>query len=48
MAAVHEAWIVELFEGWSPAQKAQVHGLLATLKQHLAGIDTSTAPKGKR
>ena len=48
MAAVHEAWIVELFDGWSPAQKTQVHGLLATLKQHLAGIDTSTAPKGKR
>jgi len=48
MAAVHEAWIVELFDGWSPAQKTQVHGLLATLKQHLAGIDTVPAPKGKR
>ena len=48
MAAVHEAWIVELLDGWSPAQKTQVHALLATLKQHLAGIDTSTAPKGKR
>lgn len=35
MAAVHETWIVELFEGWSPAQKSQVHDLLATLKQHL-------------
>jgi len=35
MAAVHEAWIVELFDGWDAAQKNQVHGLLATLKQHL-------------
>ncbi|MFT3954981.1 MAG: MarR family transcriptional regulator [Piscinibacter sp.] len=35
MAAVHETWIVELFDGWSPAQKNQVHDLLATLKQHL-------------
>ncbi len=48
MATVHEAWIVELFDGWSPAQKTQVHTLLATLKQHLAGIDTAPAPKGKR
>jgi DNA-binding MarR family transcriptional regulator len=48
MAAVHEGWIVELFDGWSPAQKTQVHTLLATLKQHLAGIDASPAPKGKR
>ena len=48
MAAVHEGWIVELFDGWSPAQKTQVHALLATLKQHLAGIDTAPAPKGKR
>jgi DNA-binding MarR family transcriptional regulator len=48
MATVHEAWIIELFDGWSPAQKTQVHQLLATLKQHLAGIDTAPAPKGKR
>ena len=44
----HEGWIVELFDGWSPAQKTQVHALLATLKQHLAGVDTTPAPKGKR
>jgi DNA-binding MarR family transcriptional regulator len=48
MATVHEAWIVELFDGWSPAQKTQVHALLATLKQHLAGVDAAPAPKGKR
>ena len=48
MAAVHEAWIVELFEGWSPAQKTQVHELLATLKQHLAALDAPAAPRTKR
>ncbi|MGD9833740.1 MAG: MarR family winged helix-turn-helix transcriptional regulator [Piscinibacter sp.] len=48
MAAVHETWIVELFDGWSPAQKIQVHGLLATLKQHLAALDAPPAPRSKR
>ncbi len=48
MAAVHETWIVELFEGWNPAQKTQVHGLLATLKQHLAALDAPPAPRSKR
>ena len=48
MAAVHEAWIVELFDGWTAAQKTQVHGLLATLKQHLAATEAPPAPKGKR
>jgi DNA-binding MarR family transcriptional regulator len=35
MAATHEGWIVELFAGWTPAQKSQVHELLAQLKTHL-------------
>jgi DNA-binding MarR family transcriptional regulator len=48
MAATHEAWIVELFEGWSAEQKVQVHGLLATLKQHLAGLDTAPAATPRR
>jgi DNA-binding MarR family transcriptional regulator len=52
MAVVHEGWIVELFDGWSAAQKTQVQALLATLKQHLAGIEatptSASAPKGKR
>ena len=39
MAAVHETWIVELFDGWNAAQKTQVHGLFATLKQHLAALE---------
>jgi DNA-binding MarR family transcriptional regulator len=39
MATTHEAWIVELFDGWSAEQKAQVHALLATLKQHVARLD---------
>ena len=47
MAATHEAWIVELFEGWTPEQKTQVHGLLATLKQHLASLEAPAAPKRK-
>jgi DNA-binding MarR family transcriptional regulator len=47
MAAVHEGWIVELFDGWSPAQKAQVQALLGTLKQHLAVADPAPAPRRK-
>ena len=48
MAATHEGWIVELFEGWSPAQKAQVHGLLGQLKQHLATLEAPiAAPRRK-
>lgn len=39
MASVHETWIVEMFDGWNAAQKTQVHGLLATLKQHLAALE---------
>ena len=42
MAAVHEQWVIELFAAWSAAEKAQVHELLAGLKEHLAGVD---APK---
>lgn len=38
MAATHEAWIVELFAGWTPAQKTQVYELLAQLKTHLKDI----------
>lgn len=45
MAAVHEGWVVELLEGWSPAQKTQVHELLAVLKPHLARLDTPAAPR---
>jgi DNA-binding MarR family transcriptional regulator len=47
MAAIHEGWIVELLDGWSPAQKLQVHGLLSLLKRHLAEIDKSPAPRRK-
>jgi DNA-binding MarR family transcriptional regulator len=38
MAATHERWVVELFAGWSAAQKDEVQGLLATLKRHLAAL----------
>jgi DNA-binding MarR family transcriptional regulator len=45
MAATHEKWIVELFDGWSADQKKQVQALLATLKQHLATLDAETRHK---
>lgn len=45
MAATHEAWVVEMFAGWSPEQKTQVYDLLATLKQHLGGIDSGAVVK---
>jgi DNA-binding MarR family transcriptional regulator len=35
MAQTHEEWVVELFEGWNAAEKAQVYGLLSKLKQSL-------------
>ena len=35
MAATHEHWVVEVLEGWSADEKAQVYGMLAGLKQHL-------------
>lgn len=47
MAAVHEQWVVELFAGWSAEEKAQVYGLLAGLKKHLAGFDAAPARKTK-
>jgi len=47
MAAVHEGWVVELFDGWSAEQKAQVQALLGSLKLHLAGFETPAAPRRK-
>ncbi len=48
MAAVHETWIVELFDGWNAAQKNQVHELLAMLKQHLAASGAAPVPRTRR
>jgi DNA-binding MarR family transcriptional regulator len=36
MAEVHESWVVQLFDGLSPAKKAQLFALLGELKQSLA------------
>jgi len=36
MAATHEGWVVELFAGITPQQKAAMYEQLAQLKQHLA------------
>jgi len=50
MASTHERWMIELFAGWSAEEKEHVHESLASLKAHLAGIDTSLGarriPKG--
>ncbi len=49
MAATHEGWVVELLGGWSAAQKSEVYGLLAHLKLHLAGLESSRpAPKASK
>lgn len=45
MASTHEGWVVELFAGWSAAQKERVHESLAALKAHLAGIDAMPAAR---
>ncbi|MCV2367201.1 MarR family winged helix-turn-helix transcriptional regulator [Roseateles oligotrophus] len=38
MAATHEQWVIELLAAWSVEEKAQVYGLLAGLKTHLANM----------
>ena len=45
MAAVHEQWVVELFDGWTSAQKNQAYALMAGLKQHLATVELKSPPK---
>ncbi len=45
MAQTHEQWVVALFEGWDPADKAQVYGLLAKLKQSLETQDGQAAAR---
>ena len=45
MAAVHERWVVELFDGWTAAQKNQAYALMAGLKQHLATVELGPPPK---
>jgi DNA-binding MarR family transcriptional regulator len=37
MAAVHEGWVIELFEGLSSEEKETLYALLGKLKQHLNG-----------
>jgi len=44
MAATHEAWVVELLEGWSAEEKSQIYALLAGLKTHLAQSRTAAEP----
>ena len=42
MAEAHAKWIVELFAGISDKERAQLYGLLAVLKTHVAGIADGT------
>ena len=42
MAEAHAKWIVELFAGISEKERAQLYGLLAVLKTHVAGIADGT------
>ena len=36
MAAIHEKWVIELFEGCDAKQQGQLYALLAGLKQHVS------------
>jgi DNA-binding MarR family transcriptional regulator len=44
MAAHHEGWIVELFEGLNPEEKQAMFGLLRKLKTHLGNLTPAAAP----
>ena len=41
MARIHEQWVIELLGGWTGEEKAQIHDLLAGLKNHLGGLDAT-------
>ncbi len=43
IAAVHETWVVSIFAGMSPAQKAQLHDLLGRLRVQLNDIQLTAA-----
>jgi DNA-binding MarR family transcriptional regulator len=45
MAAVHEQWVVELFDGWTAPQKSRAYALMAGLKQHVATVELKSPPK---
>ena len=47
MAAIHEKWVVELFDGWDARQQGQMYALLASLKTHLATV-AGRPPKRRR
>jgi DNA-binding MarR family transcriptional regulator len=49
MAAEHEAWLVELFDGFDPAHKEALYEMLGRLRVHLASKDTDApAVRGRR
>jgi DNA-binding MarR family transcriptional regulator len=47
MAVTHEQWVIELLAGWDSDEKAQVYGLLASLKTHLGTQDVAPSMNGK-
>jgi DNA-binding MarR family transcriptional regulator len=48
MAATHEKWVVELLDGWTAEQKAQVQALLGTLKNHLTSLEAALPAPARR
>jgi DNA-binding MarR family transcriptional regulator len=45
IAAVHEVWVIDIFAGLSPPQKAQMHDLLGRLRVQLAEMQSAAAEK---
>jgi DNA-binding MarR family transcriptional regulator len=48
MAAVHERWVIELFDGFDIRQQDVMYGLLGALKTHLNSIDARSSPRRRR
>ncbi len=47
MAAIHEKWVIELFDGWDARQQGQMYALLAGLKQHVSTVHGRQAKRRK-
>jgi DNA-binding MarR family transcriptional regulator len=47
MAAIHEQWVIELFDGWGGAQQTRMYALLDGLKKHLATVNGPATPRRK-
>jgi DNA-binding MarR family transcriptional regulator len=47
MAAQHEQWIVEAFDGLSPRDLDQLHKLLGKVKQHQRDLNQRTVTEAE-